>query len=116
MGHFGRITGLKALPSDKIMIEYIKEAALLNKEGIKVIRKPAAKEKKVLKIPDYLAKALAKNKKVGETFSKFSPSHKKEYIEWLTDAKTVETRNKRLETAVEWMSEGKPRMWKYIKK
>jgi uncharacterized protein YdeI (YjbR/CyaY-like superfamily) len=116
MGHFGRLTSLADLPPDKIMIEYIKEAAKLNKEGVKIVKKPAVKEKKVLETPDYMLKALAKNKKASQTFEMFSPSHKKEYIEWLVEAKTDETRNKRLSTAIEWMSEGKPRMWKYIKK
>jgi bacteriocin resistance YdeI/OmpD-like protein len=45
---------------------------------------------------------------------KFSPSHRREYIEWLTEAKTEATRAKRLATALEWMAEGKPRNWKYM--
>jgi uncharacterized protein YdeI (YjbR/CyaY-like superfamily) len=114
MGHFGRITSFKDIPSDKIMIEYIKEAAKFNKEGVKIVKKPAAKEKKLLETPGYLLKALAKNKNASQTFEKFSPSHKKEYIEWLVEAKTVETRNRRLETAIECMAEGKSRMWKYV--
>jgi uncharacterized protein YdeI (YjbR/CyaY-like superfamily) len=116
MGHFGRITGLKDLPSDKIMIEYIKEAAKLNKEGIKVVRKPVKKEKKELVVPDYFLKTVSKNKKALKTFEGFSYSHKKEYVEWITEAKTEDTRNKRMATAVEWMAEGKQRMWKYVKK
>jgi uncharacterized protein YdeI (YjbR/CyaY-like superfamily) len=40
----------------------------------------------------------------------------REYIEWLTEAKSEETRQKRLETAIAWISEGKPRNWKYQKK
>ena len=59
---------------------------------------------------------MANNKKAKKTFDEFSYSHKKEYVEWLTEAKTEETRNNRLETAVEWLSEGKSRMWKYVKK
>ena len=116
MGHFGRITGMNDLPSDKIMIEYIKEAARLNKEGIKVVRKPVSKEKKELVVPDYFLKAISKNKKALKTFEAFSYSHKKEYVEWITEAKTEDTRNNRITTAVEWISEGKPRMWKYMKK
>lgn len=116
MGHFGRITGIKELPSDKIMIKYFKEAARLNKEGIKVPAKKKTLEKKELEIPAYVTKALAKNKKAQKTFNDFSYSHKKEYVEWFTEAKTEETRNKRLATAIEWLTEGKPRMWKYMKK
>lgn len=115
MGHFDRLTSLKDLPADKIMIAYIKEAARLNDEGIKVEKKPVTKEKKELVVPDYLTAALKKNKAAQATFDAFSYSKKKDYVEWLTEAKTDETRNKRLATAVEWMAEGKSRNWKYEK-
>lgn len=117
MGHFGRITSMKDLPSDKIMIKYIKEAARLNKEGIKLPpkKKTSPKEKKELVVPDYLTKALNKNKPAKKVFDEFSYSKKKEYIEWLTEAKTEATRDKRLEQAIEWIAEGKSRNWKYQK-
>ena len=115
MGHFGKITSLKDLPSDKAMITYIKEAMRLNDEGVKV-KKPVSKEKKKLIIPPYIFAAVKKNKKAFATFEGFSYSHKKEYVEWITEAKTEETREKRLATAVEWMAEGKGRNWKYMKK
>ena len=112
MGHFGRITSLKDLPSNKIMKEYIKEAAKLNDEGVKVIKvKKAPKEE--LETPDYFQKALNKNKNAKEYFEAFSPSCKREYIMWLTEAKTEATRNKRMESALEWIAEGKKRNWKY---
>jgi len=113
MGHFGRITSLKDLPSDKIMIVYIKEAARLNKDGVKIVKKPKPTEKKELVAPKYLVAALSKNKAAKKHFDEFSYSKKKEYIEWLTEAKSDETRKKRLTTAVEWISEGKGRNWKY---
>lgn len=117
MGHMGRLTSLKDLPSDRKLTAWIKEAMALNDKGIKVARpKPTEKEKKTLVIPDYFTKAIKKNKKAATTFDAFSYSHKKEYVEWVTEAKTDETRNKRIETAIEWMSEGKNRMWKYQKK
>jgi uncharacterized protein YdeI (YjbR/CyaY-like superfamily) len=116
MGDFGKITGVKDLPADKIMIEYIKEAARLNKEGVKLPAKTKTGQKKNLVIPDYFLKALSKNKKALKTFEDFSPTNKREYVEWVNDAKTEETRNNRLTTAIEWMTEGKIRNWKYIKK
>jgi uncharacterized protein YdeI (YjbR/CyaY-like superfamily) len=116
MGHLGKIKGLKDLLSDKIMIVYLKEAAKLNEQGIKVVRKPVSKEKKEIVVPDYFLKAIAKNKKALKTFGAFSYSHKKEYVEWITEAKSDATRESRMKTAMEWLSEGKPRMWKYIKK
>jgi uncharacterized protein YdeI (YjbR/CyaY-like superfamily) len=114
MGNLGCMTSVKDLPPDKAMIGFIKQHMKLNDEGIKVERKP--KPKKELVIPKELIAAINKNKKAKETFEDFSPSHKREYAEWISDAKTDETRNKRLADAVQWLSEGKPRMWKYIKK
>ena len=77
---------------------------------------PKPKPKTPLKVPPYLKSALNANKKAQSAFDNFSYSHKKEYIEWITEAKTEETRNKRIETALEWMAEGKSRNWKYISK
>lgn len=117
MGHLGRITSLKDLPSDKKMTAWIKEAMKLNDQGIKVSKpKPSEKEKKELVIPDYFTKALAKNKKAKQVFENFAYSHKKEYMQWITEAKTEETRNKRMATAMEWIAEGKGRNWKYERK
>ena len=116
MGQFGRITRLADLPNDKTLIRYITEAVRLNDAGVKLPRKPKSKSKKELVIPDFLFAALKKNKRALATFEEFSPRHKKEYVEWITEAKTEETRNRRLETAIEWMSEGKSRNWKYLRK
>jgi uncharacterized protein YdeI (YjbR/CyaY-like superfamily) len=58
-------------------------------------------------------KALQKNKKALQTFEAFSPSHKKEYIVWIMEAKTDETRNRRMEKALEYMADGKGLNWKY---
>jgi uncharacterized protein YdeI (YjbR/CyaY-like superfamily) len=115
MGHFGKLQSLKDLPSDKILIDYIKEAARLNKDGVKLPAKTKTAHKKELVIPDYFMKALGKNKKALKTFETFSPANKREYVEWITGAKSEETRNKRLETAINWMAEGKIRNWKYVK-
>lgn len=115
MGHFGRITRLSDLPDDKILIEYIKEAVRLNDEGVSVPSKPK-KEKKELEIPVYLLEAVGRNKKALKTFENFSYTNQKEYVEWITEAKSDDTRQKRLKTAVEWLAEGKPRNWKYMKK
>ena len=115
MGHLGQIKSLKDLPPDKVLIAGIKEAMKLNEDGIKTPKsKPVKKED--IKTPDYFMTALKKNKKALETFQNFSASHVREYVEWITEAKTEATRNKRIETALEWLSEGKSRNWKYIKK
>jgi uncharacterized protein YdeI (YjbR/CyaY-like superfamily) len=114
MGSFGRITSLKDLPSDKIIIGYIKEAMLLNEKNLKV-QKPKVANNKELMVTQYLSDSFKKNKKALSTFENFSTSNKKEYINWITEAKTEETRKKRLAQAVEWMEEGKIKNWKYIK-
>jgi uncharacterized protein YdeI (YjbR/CyaY-like superfamily) len=115
MGQFGRITQLSELPSKKILSGYIKEAMKLNEGGVKAPSRMKPKTPKAeLVVPDDLASALQGNQKARATFENFSPSHKREYVAWLTEAKTEATRARRLETAIEWMAEGKSRNWKYI--
>jgi uncharacterized protein YdeI (YjbR/CyaY-like superfamily) len=116
MGNFERITRVSDLPSAKIMIQYIKEAAALNEAEVKRPVKVTPKGSKTLEVPEYFRKALSKNKKALTTFEAFSYSNKKEYVEWVTEAKTEATKAKRLKTAVEWMEEGKTRQWKYQSK
>ena len=113
MGQYGRITSLADLPKEKELVKQIKDAIKVHDAGVKPRSAPRTTEKKELKVPDYLTAALNKNKKARATFEAFSYSHKKEYVEWITEAKTEETRKSRLETAIEWMSEGKSRNWKY---
>jgi len=112
MGQFGRISSLNDLPSDKVMLRYICDAVRLNEEGVK----PSARERRPkppLKIPDYFAAALRKNKKAFATFVGFSPSHKREYIDWITEAKREQTRRRRIATSLAWMAQGKSHSWKY---
>lgn len=116
MGHFGRLTSLADLPADKILIHYIQQAARLNEEGIKVIRAPKPKGQKKLVVPAYFKKALGTNKRALKNFEAMSYSHKKDYIQWITEAKTETTRQKRIATALKWLAEGKSRNWKYERK
>ena len=114
MGQFGRITSLSDLPKDAVLLGYIKEAARLNDQGIKVPSRARLRKKAPLVVPDYFMKELKKNKKALAVFEGFSYSHKKEYTEWITEAKTEDTRKRRIETAIQWMTEGKARNWKYM--
>ena len=114
MGHLGRITSLADLPSDKVLVGYIKQAVQLNEQGIKSPRPEKPKANKTLVVPPPLVDALKRNKQARQTFENFSPSHKREYIEWIADAKREETREKRLATTIAWLTEGKPRNWKYM--
>src|SRR4051794_6916619 len=97
MGSFGRITSVADLPDDKTLIRFIREAAKLNESGVPARPKaPAGAPKKEPKVPSDLAAALQKNRTAAEAFAKFPPSHRKEYIEWILEAKRDETRQKRL--------------------
>ena len=113
MGQFGRITKLDDLPSDDVLVACIKEAMRLNDENIK---SPARAKKlsdgKVV-LPNELESALKTNKIAAKQFENLSPSHRREYAAWIADAKTDATREKRLATAIEWISEGKSQNWRY---
>jgi len=116
MGQLGRIESLADLPSEEFLVQQVKEAMRLNAQGAKAPTKHKSKAKTPLVVPPYLKAALKKHAKARATFDGFSPSHKREYIEWITEAKTEATRQKRLDTALAWMAEGKVRNWKYARK
>ena len=113
MGHFGRITSVGDLPSEKKLIGYVRRAADLNERGI---TRPRSRSnvKRTLAVPKDLKLELAKNSKAKKTFEDFSYSHKKEYVQWITGAKRDETRKRRLKTAISWLAQGKPQNWKYL--
>jgi len=115
MGQFGRIMKMSDLPSKKMLIGYIHKAMALNDDGVTVPR-PKRSKSKIVRVPPDLASALRRNSKARTAFEAFSTSHKREYIEWITEAKAKETRVRRLQTAIEWMAQGKSRNWKYEQK
>ena len=117
MGSFGRITSLADLPPDDVIAGYLREAKRLNDEGIKAPRREKpAEEKQETAVPDDLVAALETNPAALEHFHGFSPSKRREYVEWITGAKTDATRTRRLGTAVEWIAEGKGLNWRYERK
>jgi uncharacterized protein YdeI (YjbR/CyaY-like superfamily) len=120
MGSLGRITSIKDLPSNKQMVDLLKQSAAFIDNG--QYTSPIAARNKVVKAPrpavedqtpPEFAKALKANKKASAVFTAFSPSCKREYVEWIAEAKRPETRDKRIAQAVEWIAEGKQRNWKY---
>ena len=113
MGSFGRLTSVEDLPGKRVLVGYLKQAMALNEQGIKVKR--AVKPKPALPVPAELKAALARNAKARATFAAFSPSCRREYVEWVTEARQDATRGRRIATAVEWLAEGKRRNWKYEK-
>ena len=114
MGSFGCIKSLTDLPNEKTLIGYVKKAAALNEAGIKPPGRTQPKKREPMPMPDYFTAALNKNAKARKTFANFSPSHRREYIEWITEAKREETRKVRLAKTIKWLAEGKPRNWKYM--
>jgi uncharacterized protein YdeI (YjbR/CyaY-like superfamily) len=113
MGQFGRITSLRDLPPKREIAGYVKKAMQLNEAGVKA-RPRKHPPRPELPVPAELTAALRKHPKARATFEAFSPSHQREYVEWIAEAKTDETRKRRLASALEWMSEGKSRNWKYM--
>jgi uncharacterized protein YdeI (YjbR/CyaY-like superfamily) len=115
-GSIGKIRSLADLPADDVLLSYIHNAVELNDKGIKLPvpqKKPI--EKTELEVPADLIEAFKDNTTAMQQFEQFSPSAKKEYLQWLAEAKSADTRAKRLETMIEWVSEGKTRNWKYKK-
>lgn len=109
----GNIKQLSDLPSEEDFTALLHEAMILNEKGIKISKQKS--EVKKLETPDYFLEALAKNPRAEEIFNSKSDSFRKEYITWIVEAKTETTRQKRLLEAVDWISEGKHRNWKYMK-
>ncbi len=114
MGQFGRLTSLDDLPKDKVLIGYVREAARLNAERKKLGPRPR-RVRKPLPVPKELTAALKKRPAALAKFRAFSPSQQRDYSEWIFEARTDATREKRLETSVDWIGQGKPRNWKYMK-
>ena len=113
-GSFGKITSLNDLPSDEILIDFIRQAMELNKpENKKPVVKKATAPKAAIEMPIDFADMLAANPKAQEVYDKFSPSHKREYLEWIVDAKSDATRQKRMETAIAQIAEKKSKNWRY---
>jgi len=112
MGHLGKITCLGDLPPDRVLLAYIREAVALNENGAKLSTKKSSTSKAV-RVPKDFQEALKANSKAQATFERFPPSHKREYVEWIEEAKRDETRQRRIQSAIEWLAEGKSRNWKY---
>ncbi len=114
MGSLGKIASVKDLPKDAALLGYLRQAVVFGKVGSKTFPKRGVKAAKPeVEVPAALAAALKKNKTAAKVFAEFSPSCKREYVDWIADAKREETRDKRVAQAVEWMAEGKQRNWKY---
>ena len=112
LGSVGSIKSVADLPPKKVLAERVQKAAALNENGTKRTRPPRPKKSPVA-VPAFITGALKKNPRALAAFKAFSPSHRREYVEWITEAKQDETRQRRLSTAVEWIASGRSRNWKY---
>jgi uncharacterized protein YdeI (YjbR/CyaY-like superfamily) len=115
MGTFGKITRVEELPPRAVVAACISKAVALNDAGSTPMSGRVRKPSKPPEVPPDLAAALKKNRKAAATFTAFSPSKKKDYVEWIVEAKGQDTRRKRVATAIEWLAEGKERNWKYAR-
>jgi hypothetical protein len=113
MGSFGKLVDPDQLPKKAEFARLLKKAMKLNEDGVKAVRNKTAKKKPITMHPS-LSKALAGNPKARAHFEEFAPSKQREYMEWISDAKADETRERRLKDAIQWISQGKPRNWKYM--
>jgi len=113
MGQFGRLTKVTDLPGKRELAGYLRQAMQLIEDGAKRPSTKDSKPKSPAEVPDDLGAALRKNAKARATFQAFPPSCKREYIEWITEAKREETRSRRVAQTIEWLAEGKRRNWKY---
>jgi uncharacterized protein YdeI (YjbR/CyaY-like superfamily) len=114
----GKLTSLSDLPPDSELIAFIQEAMSLNDKGVKLAPRHDAKPAKAaeIAIPDAFAEQLSRHEQANEVFQSKSPSFRKEYVVWIADAKTDQTRQKRIDESLEWIAQGKGRFWKYEKK
>lgn len=113
MGQLGRIVSLKDMPSDQVLVGYIKKAVKLNQGQVKVPGRPRAKKAVPLRVPAYLTAMLKQDKRAFAAFRALSTSHRNEYVEWIAGAKWEETRSKRLATALSWLRLGRNMNWRY---
>ncbi|MGV8942593.1 YdeI/OmpD-associated family protein [Thermomonas sp.] len=113
MGSYGKMTSISDIPPRERLLADIRKAMKVNEEATKA---PAARKtvpKPAAELPAELVAALNKNKAAQATFDAFPPSCRREYIEWITEAKREQTRATRLAQTIEWLAEGKRRNWKY---
>ncbi|MBS0621639.1 MAG: YdeI/OmpD-associated family protein [Verrucomicrobia bacterium] len=111
MGHLGRLTSLEDFPEEAILFAYFKEAMKLNEEGVKLPKK--APREGHLPLPEDFLLALKGKDQAWNHFEQFSNGRKNEYIEWIEEAKRLSTREKRIGEALQNISEGKGKNWKY---
>jgi len=115
MGQFGRITSLADLPTKAATRALVKKAMALIDGDTPAQPARVRTRKPPPEVPADLAAALKKNRAARTSFEGFSNTSRREYCDWISEAKQEATRARRLATALEWLAEGKTRNWKYDK-
>jgi uncharacterized protein YdeI (YjbR/CyaY-like superfamily) len=113
MGHLGRIARMEDLPGDRVLAALIRQAMRLNDEGVRVKR--PVKKKPPLRVPAAVLAAIRAERRALATWTGFPPSHRREYVEWISEAKTEATRERRIRQMIALLIEGKHRHWKYAR-
>ena len=114
MGQHGKLTSVDDIPSEAGLAAKLQDAVgRIETAGSAAPKRAKAAPKAEIAMPDDFATALAGNSEAKTTLDNLAPSHRREYLEWITEAKREETRAKRIAQAVEWLAEGKKRNWKY---
>lgn len=111
MGSYGKVRSLDDLPGDAELTARIRASVEELKTGTKKASRPKPAPKAEIAMPDDFAAALSGAART--VFDAMPPGARREYLEWITDAKREETRAKRIAQAAEWIAEGKKRNWKY---
>jgi uncharacterized protein YdeI (YjbR/CyaY-like superfamily) len=112
MGSFGCLRTVADLPPRATLVRYVKLARKLNEDGVAAPRTKMARKKPIAPHPQFAA-ALERNAQARATLDGLAPSHRREYVEWIAEAKREDTRTRRIATAIEWLAQGKKRNWKY---
>lgn len=113
-GAFGRITSVADLPSNKEMMGYIKQAIAFTETAVDTPKSAKTrKPKPEVEPPAEFVLAMKQREGAAEAFATLSPSCRREYVNWILEAKRAETKERRIQTAVQWITEGKSLNWKY---
>lgn len=112
MGQFGKVASTDDLPPNDELDRLIREAAELAKSA-PAPRKVKQEPKPAPSLHPEFARALEAAPRARAVLDGFPPSAQRDYFEWISEAKQDATRSKRIVTAIEWLSEGKRRHWKY---
>jgi uncharacterized protein YdeI (YjbR/CyaY-like superfamily) len=112
MGQYGRLTSMTDLPPDAEFDARLREAMAVVDSGQRPTR-AGRTPKPEAEVPLALAEALARDATAAATFAAFPPSCRRDYCEWIGEAKRDETRDKRVVETIALLREGKRRNWKY---